>query len=37
MLAITEEEMKSLNPKIRVELSGQELNGESFGIWGLPL
>ena len=32
MLAITEEEMKSLNPKIRVELFGQELNGESFGI-----
>lgn len=32
MLAITEEEMKALNPKIRVELFGQELNGESFGI-----
>jgi type I restriction enzyme M protein len=32
MLAITEEQMKSLNPKIRVELFGQELNGESFGI-----
>jgi type I restriction enzyme M protein len=32
MLAITEERMKSLNPKIRVELYGQELNGESFGI-----
>ena len=32
MLAITEEEMKNLNDKIRVELFGQELNGESFGI-----
>lgn len=32
MLAITEEEMKKLNSKIRVELFGQELNGESFGI-----
>jgi type I restriction enzyme M protein len=32
MLAITEERMKALNPKIRVELFGQELNGESFGI-----
>jgi type I restriction enzyme M protein len=32
MLALTEEAMKSLNPKIRVELFGQELNGESFGI-----
>ncbi len=32
MLAITEERMKALNPKIRVELYGQELNGESFGI-----
>lgn len=32
MLGITEEEMKKLNSKIRVELFGQELNGESFGI-----
>ena len=32
MLAITEERMKALNPKIRAELFGQELNGESFGI-----
>lgn len=32
MLAITEERMKALNPKVRVELYGQELNGESFGI-----
>jgi type I restriction enzyme M protein len=32
MLAITEERMKALNPKVRVELFGQELNGESFGI-----
>jgi len=32
MLAIAEEEMKNLNDKIRVELFGQELNGESFGI-----
>ena len=32
MLAITEEEMTNLNGKIRVELFGQELNGESFGI-----
>jgi type I restriction enzyme M protein len=32
MLAINEERMKALNPKIRVELYGQELNGESFGI-----
>ncbi|TFB33394.1 type I restriction-modification system subunit M [Pedobacter alluvionis] len=32
MLAIAEEQMKNLNPKIRVELYGQELNGESFGI-----
>ncbi len=32
MLAITEERMKALNPRIRVELYGQELNGESFGI-----
>jgi type I restriction enzyme M protein len=32
MLALTEEGMKDLNPDIRVELYGQELNGESFGI-----
>jgi type I restriction enzyme M protein len=32
MLALTEEAMTALNPKIRVELFGQELNGESFGI-----
>jgi type I restriction enzyme M protein len=32
MLAITEEEMKKLNPGIRVELYGQELNPESFAI-----
>jgi type I restriction enzyme M protein len=42
MLALTEEEMKHLNPdqtiegrqrvRIRVELFGQEINGESFGI-----
>jgi type I restriction enzyme M protein len=32
MLALTEEGMKELNPDIRVELYGQELNGESFGI-----
>jgi type I restriction enzyme M protein len=32
MLALTEEAMKDLNPDIRVELFGQELNGESFGI-----
>ena len=32
MLAIAEEEMKKLNENIRVELFGQELNGESFGI-----
>ena len=32
MLALTEEAMTKLNPKIRVELFGQELNGESFGI-----
>ncbi len=32
MLALTEEAMVALNPKIRVELYGQELNGESFGI-----
>jgi type I restriction enzyme M protein len=32
MLALAEEAMKALNPKIRVELYGQEINGESFGI-----
>jgi type I restriction enzyme M protein len=32
MLALTEEAMTARNPKIRVELFGQELNGESFGI-----
>jgi type I restriction enzyme M protein len=32
MLALTEEAMKGFNPGIRVELFGQELNGESFGI-----
>lgn len=32
MLALTEEAMKAHNEKIRVELYGQELNGESFGI-----
>ena len=32
MLTLTEEAMKALNPGIRVELFGQELNGESFGI-----
>lgn len=32
MLALSEEAMKALNEKIRVELYGQELNGESFGI-----
>ncbi len=32
MLALTEEGMKDLNPDVRVELYGQELNGESFGI-----
>ena len=32
MLALTEEEMHALNPRIRVELFGQEVNGESFGI-----
>ncbi len=32
MLALAEEAMAALNPKIRVELYGQELNGESFGI-----
>ena len=32
MLALAEEGMRALNPDIRVELFGQELNGESFGI-----
>lgn len=32
MLALTEEGMKDLNPDIRVELFGQELNPESFAI-----
>jgi len=32
MLALTEEAMRALNPRIRVELFGQELNGEAFGI-----
>ncbi len=32
MLALTEEGMKQFNPNIRVDLFGQELNGESFGI-----
>lgn len=32
MLALTEEALKEFNPSIRVELFGQELNGESFGI-----
>lgn len=32
MLALAEEGMKKFNPDIRVELFGQELNGESFGI-----
>jgi type I restriction enzyme M protein len=32
MLALTEEEMHALNRRIRVELFGQEINGESFGI-----
>ena len=32
MLALTEEALKEFNPGIRVELFGQELNGESFGI-----
>lgn len=32
MLALTEEGMKQFNPEIRVDLFGQELNGESFGI-----
>ena len=32
MLALTEEALKDFNSSIRVELYGQELNGESFGI-----
>jgi type I restriction enzyme M protein len=32
MPALTEEALKDFNPSIRVELFGQELNGESFGI-----
>ncbi len=32
MLSIAEMEMQALNPKIRVELFGQELNPESFAI-----
>ena len=32
MLALTEEALKSFNDAIRVELFGQEINGESFGI-----
>lgn len=32
MLALTEEALKDFNPSIRVELFGQELNGESYGI-----
>ncbi len=32
MLIITEEAMKKLNDKINIELFGQELNGESYGI-----
>lgn len=32
MLSIAEMEMKELNPRIRVELYGQELNPESFAI-----
>lgn len=32
MLSIAEMEMKELNPRIRIELFGQELNGESFAI-----
>lgn len=32
MLALTEEALKDFNPSIRVELFGQEINGESFGI-----
>jgi len=32
MLALTEEALKEFNPSVRVELFGQELNPESFGI-----
>lgn len=32
MLALAEEALKDFNPSIRVELFGQEINGESFGI-----
>ncbi len=32
ILALTEEALKEFNTSIRVELFGQELNGESFGI-----
>lgn len=32
MLSLTEEALKDFNPNIRVELFGQELNDESFGI-----
>ena len=32
MLALTEEALKDINPDMRVELFGQELNGESFAI-----
>lgn len=32
MLALAEKGMRALNPDVRVELFGQELNGESFGI-----
>jgi type I restriction enzyme M protein len=32
MLALSEEAMRAMNPRIRVELFGQEINGESFGI-----
>jgi len=32
MLALTEEALQGFNPSIRVELFGQELNDESFGI-----
>ncbi|MBO6765039.1 MULTISPECIES: class I SAM-dependent DNA methyltransferase [Alphaproteobacteria] len=32
MLALTEEALKAINDKMRVELFGQELNGESFAI-----
>ena len=32
MLALTEQALKNFNDSIRVELFGQEINGESFGI-----